>query len=626
MQLTRFLRYGAASGVLAALFLGCSASGNVGTQRGDNSGGTGGTGTTDFCGSCFGPTYTSCESGSPQTIECGAFCIPDFGCSDCSPQGTMCVGNNVHGCSDDGVQGDLIEACDLEAGEMCNDGRCQNGCAIAADQPSNVGCEFYAVDLDLADGLTNPGAGPWAVALANAGQTKARVVIEVTDSPYGQPPTPTAIHETTIDPGQLEEFHMPQRTVDCGNGTDDPYAPGSCLSRAAFRITSTSPIVVYQFNNISHSFSTDASLLLPTTAIGKSYRVVGWPAAHSYPTPLGPAERAYVTVVGTKPNTKVTVKPSWRIRGNGPIPATQAGETLEVTIGPFDVLNLETDDATLAECVAMTSPPYCSDLTGTAVEATEPVVVFSGTEGSGIGLPNDAELPPSWQNLDEGETKGCCIQHLEEQLTPVESYGKRFLITRSPIRSNGQFTKWVEPDRLRFVGAAEPAVVTTNLEPPHDSFTLEPGEIVDTYTRDDIVVDSTQPIVVAQFLLAQDYVEPTPKGDPSFTIFPPVEQARTEYVILSPSEWAENWIVIGAEEGTTVTIDGAEPTDCTSHDVGMLAGKSYVARRCKVATGVHNLSGDGPFQIMAYGYHSADAYSFAGGADLKRIYQPPPLF
>jgi hypothetical protein len=28
---------------------------------------------------------------------------------------------------------------------------------------------------------------------------------------------------------------------------------------------------------------------------------------------------------------------------------------------------------------------------------------------------------------------------------------------------------------------------------------------------------------------------------------------------------------------------------------------------------------------MAYGYASADAYAFAGGSFVKRIYEPPPL-
>ena len=51
-----------------------------------------------------------------------------------------------------------------------------------------------------------------------------------------------------------------------------------------------------------------------------------------------------------------------------------------------------------------------------------------------------------------------------------------------------------------------------------------------------------------------------------------------------------------------------------------------VPRRCPLAAGAHRLSGTGPFQIMAYGYADADAYAFAGGANIKKIYAPPPLF
>jgi hypothetical protein len=293
-----------------------------------------------------------------------------------------------------------------------------------------------------------------------------------------------------------------------------------------------------------------------------------------------------------------------------------------MTIGPFDVLNLETDDATFDECFQMMTPPYCADLTGTAVDATKPIAVWSGTEQSGVGLPADAPLPPAWNDM----SSGCCNQHLEEQLMPVESFGKKFLVTRSPIRSNPDFTWWEEPDVLRFVGAAAPAQVTTTLPPPYDSFTLQPGQVLDTWTQTDIVVSATEPIVVAQFLIGEGYVEPQPKGDPSFTIFPPVEQARTEYVFLSPAEWKENWVVIGAEKGTQITLDGAAPINCTVFPVGTLDGKEYEAQRCPLAAGVHRMSGTGAFQIMAYGYASADAYSFAGGANIRKIYTPPPLF
>jgi len=478
------------------------------------------------------------------------------------------------------------------------------------------------VQLDLSDGVSKPGGGPWGVVLANAGNAPADVVIERNDAPLGADPAPALVHQTSILPGNLEEFTMPVLIVDCGVAPDDWSAPGTCLSTHSFRITSTVPIVVYQFNNLIHGFSTDASLLLPTTSLGTKYRVTGWPVSHSFPSPGAFVQRSYVTVVGTRPNTLVKVKPGWRIKGNGNIPATAAGDLLSITIGAFDVLNLESDDATFEECFAMTTPPYCADMTGTAVDASEPVVVFSGTEESGVGIPEGGPMPPSW---NPETSNGCCNQHLEEQLMPMESYGKRFLVTRSPVRSNPEFTSWEEPDVIRFVGAAAEAQVTTTLPAPYDSFILKPGEVRDTWAQKDFTVDATNPIVVAQLLIGEGYVEPQPKGDPSFTIFPAIEQARTEYVFLSPAAWKENWVVIGAESSTQVSIDGSPTTGCTVKPVGTLDGKDYEARRCKLSAGAHVLSGSSPFQIMAYGYSDADAYSFPGGANIKKIYVPPPI-
>lgn len=618
--ITRIASSLCAISVAALAFAACAATNDAESANGDQSSGTtSGTGGGDACGTCSGATFTPCD-GSPAVV-CPFTCTPGVGCTNCSATGTTCVGNDVHECNGDGSPGGLVKQCDVAAGEQCSNGECKKGCDLAVEEPSNVGCDFYAVDLDLSDGVSNPGAGPWGLVLANAGQSPADVTIEQNDAPVGMAPSTSVVHQVTLQPGNLEEFEMPTREVDCAATPGDWSSPGTCLSSNAFHIKSSSPIVIYQFNNVIHGFSTDASLLLPTSAVGTKYRVTGFAVAHSFPSPGAFVQRAYVTVVGTQPGTHVTVKPSWRVRGNGPIAATAAGGTIDVELGPFDVLNLESDDATLSECIQMQTPPYCADMTGTIVDADQPIVVFSGTEETGIGLPPDAPLPPSWNE----SSSGCCNQHLEEQLSPVEAFGKKFLVTRSPIRSNPEFTSWEEPDILRFVGAAAPAQVTTNLPAPFDSFTLQPGEVKDTWTQSDIVVTASEPIVVAQFLVGEGYVEPQPKGDPSFTIFPPVEQARTEYVFLSPSAWEENWVVIGVEAGTDVQLDGAAPAGCSVHTAGTIDGKTYEARRCPLSAGVHRMTGKAPFQIMAYGYSDADAYSFPGGADIKKIYEPPPL-
>src|SRR5690606_28183451 len=99
----------------------------------------------------------------------------------------------------------------------------------------------------------------------------------------------------------------------------------------------------------------------------------------------------------------------------------------------------------------------------------------------------------------------------------------------------------------------------------------------------------------------------------------------TEYVFLALKEWDEHWVVIATEKTTEITIDGAPATNCKTAPAGTLGDKEYESRTCPLTAGVHRLSGNAPFQMMAYGYASADAYSFPGGANVKKIYDPPPI-
>ncbi len=559
--------------------------------------------------------YTPCVNGEPGPKEiCPLGCTTGVGCTDCTPGSNGCVGNEVHKCGPDGKPTpDVVETCDVVNGQLCGNGKCGTACEIAADQPSNVGCEFWAVDLDQVDGFNDPASAPWGVALSNASQSTANVLIEINEAPPGQPIQAKAVQQLTVNAGDLKVAILDTRELDCGVKPNDYASPGTCLSSNAYRITSSAPIVVYQFNVFENAYSNDASLLLPTSALGQVYRIINWGAGHPILVPgFNIIDRSYVTIVGTKPNTEVNVFPSWRIKGNPPIAATPAGGNIKVTLGPFDVLNLETDDATLAD-----DPATMADLTSTVVNATQPVAVFSGVETTAAPGPIDVPTYPGWTTDDK-----CCLDHLEDQMFPVESVGSHYVITRSPVRSTSGYK---EPDIIRFLGVAEPATVTTNLPSPYDTFTLTPGEVKTTWTQSDVVVTATAPVMVGQILISNEYVDGPYIGDPSLTIFPPVEQYRTEYVILTPGSWTQNWVVISAEVGTNVSIDGAPTTNCKTQPSGVVEGVSYESRHCPLLEGTHQMSGDKPFGIVAYGYGSAGSYAFAGGADVKRIYEPPPI-
>ena len=83
--------------------------------------------------------------------------------------------------------------------------------------------------------------------------------------------------------------------------------------------------------------------------------------------------------------------------------------------------------------------------------------------------------------------------------------------------------------------------------------------------------------------------------------------------------------MISTPQGATITIDGAPTTGCTVESAGTIDGVNYESRACPLGEGAHRLTGSVPFGIVAYGYGSAGSYAFAGGADVKRIYEPPPI-
>jgi hypothetical protein len=529
----------------------------------------------------------------------------------CQKGGNVCVGNDVHACLDDGTTGAFVKSCD-DAGEFCLGGQCSAGCDAAEGQPSNVGCEFWAVDLDNEYSDFNDAAGqPWGVVVSNFGKTPAIVTIEQNDAPLGAKPVLSSVHTESIAPGSLAEIVLPTREVDGSTSKDN--GPGTMVSPNALRIRSSAPVVAYQFNTLKHSYSNDASLLVPKNGLGTVHRVIGWPTTNPIalaipdaPPIAGVPDHSFVTVVGTQAGTKVTVKLGGPIVGGGGVPAKNKGEIVDVTLNEFDVLNLE-------------STGIPGDMTGTIVESSAPVAVFTGGER---GIAPIADGPPPPPNFTKDNF--CCTDHLEEQVLPVTSYGKTFVITRSPIRSKGGY---VEPDLLRFMGVAAATVVKTSLPPPFDTFTLQPGEVKDAWTTTDFIVEASEPLVVAQILVSQGFTDNAggEGGDPSLTIYPPVDQYRRDYLFNVPTSWEHNYVVISAPVGAKITIDGITPTGCVVAPAGIVAAKAYEARRCTVTEGAHRMAGDAPFGIVAYGYGSRGSYAFVGGANVRKIYEPPPL-
>jgi hypothetical protein len=548
-------------------------------------------------------------------------------------------------CKGDGSSYERTIVCNASAGEVCAAGACANLCAQAEKDRSNVGCEYWAVDLDNANvgPTTNAASQQFAVVVSNAAtNVPAFVTVEQDDALPGAPPNIRTVASATVTPNNLEVFKLGPREVDGSAPGTFNTGTGTALSRAAYRVRSTVPIVAYQFNPLENAnvFSNDASQLLPRSALGggagRAYVVSGWPqtiATSSVPSQnFGQDLRAFVTIVGTAEKTTVKVRPATQVIAGGPFANGIAkGEEATVTLDAFDVLNLE-------------SGGFNADFTGTLVDADGPIAVFTGSEAS------DA---PFFTILSE---RSCCADHLEEQSPPLRTAGKEFVLARVPNRSSvliaagAKMTSVAEPEFVRVMSVlAGKTELTTSLPAPNKKITLngEGAFVTITATRN-FTLSSSQPVLVTQVQSSQDaagVVRGLPGGDPSLTFIPPTEQFRADYVFLTPDKYAFDFVVITAPADAHVFMDGAPLDGCEQapgdglSDTERGKAAAFVTYRCQLSfptidptkaapdnvrpgiqnDGVHRVVSDKPVGVLVYGFDSFVSYGYAGGTELREL-------
>jgi hypothetical protein len=566
-------------------------------------------------------------------------------CALCEPNQSTCSGETVMQCDATGST--------ATPGE----GGCVDLCSLASTRRSNVGCEYFAVDLDNAkiDDTLNAAAQQFAIVISNPQlDVSTDVIIEQDDSEPGADNAPTSVATASIPPFSLRVFRLGPREVDGSPPGEFNTGTHTALTRHAYRIHSTFPVVAYQFNPLENVnvFSNDASLLKPTealTPIGNdlepAYLTLGWPqtiANSSDPdtnfSPQNPVSlRAFLTLVGTAPHTHVRVDSSTRILGGGVIPPTANGGQLDFELGAFDVLNLETDD-------------FNADFTGSVVSSDAALVVFSGSEAS------DA---PFFTKLAD---RKCCADHLEEQLDPIRTAGQSFVASVSPSRTAALANAGApigpaeQNEYFRVIAATDAgANISTTLSGQFQSFRLPSrGSFVTIASAQHFMLQSDAPVMLSSVSPSQqDANVPTgfPGGDPSLVIIPPIEQFRSSYVFLTPDKYSFDFIRIIAPRGATVVLDGVsvdKVDGCVPSDADGITDdaqrkrvgpSSFVVHTCQLSfpiidpnkmapfnlspgmqnDGVHRVESSAKVGVLVDGFDSYVSYGYAAGTELELI-------
>lgn len=588
-----FRRWGVTSvGILgaASLFLACSASsdGDLKKKRPtpgeEGGGGDGGGDVGKNCDAgewvCSGATAKLCdgEGGFSDQKDCaaeGKVCGAGYGCVTCVPGGTSCDGNIAKVCNGDGTGYASETVCDEFQGMQCSSMGCSGVCSPEALGDSYIGCDYYpTVTLNPVGSIFS-----FAVAVGNGGDKPASILV----TKGGQD-----VASRIVPPGGLEIIRLPW--VPALKGPDaiqsTPQDPGGSrvVKDGAYRLRSTQPVTVYQFNPLEYtksgdySYSNDASLLLPATTMTSDYTVLSWPSSS--------VSASFYSVVATQNGTTVHLKGSGPAAAGGGVDGAGNGS---VTLDAGDVLSV------IGAHDVFTS----GDLTGARVQANKPVQVIAGHSCANV---------PS--------NKAAC-DHIEETMFPVETLGKDYLVTFPAAPGSGN--KAVSPHTLR-IAAILPNTKVSFDPPIRGEATISPGTgfLEIPKVTQDVRITADQAIIVGQYMHGAEDV-PSGKGDPSLSLGIATEQYRKSYIFLAPNSYDQNYVNIVAKVDSTVTLNGDDVTGFEA-----IGSSGYgVKRHALSKTEVYSATSSEPFGIVVYGYGEYTSYMYPGGLDLEKITEVP---
>jgi hypothetical protein len=531
----------------------------------------------------------------------------------------------------------------------CAQGVCQSfACAQATAEKSYLGCEYVTLELPNLTTYSQP--IPTAVVLTNPsevesaqiqilgpnGQSSPLVaeqtisVPEIADLPpiYADQTVRSEVRDASDQVVQNMVMRADQISIPPG-GTGTFLLPaarwpetGSLVKLIAHRVISDIPIGAYQFSPYccNFSFSNDASLLLPTSTLGKNYRFIGVPTLKG--NPLLQGDFAYpgnAVIVATRDQTEVrfTLPQADSIQAE-----TQGRISVErgayvVTLNQQETLLLR---ANSRNAIGFDVPPQ-PDLTGAYIESSEPIAVFSGHECS---------FYPS-------DLRAC--DHLEEQLFPTETWGTEFFLVPPKERGdnavseriywkilaqgeNAQLRLSVPFSELQGAGPGAPGVPDCSQMLDTDGQTINLGTrgFCEFSTKEAVALTSDQGITVMGIISGQESVDSgsgfgSHLGDPSIFLVPPARQARRDYAFLTPATYYNDFATITFAEGTEISLDG-RVLDLSNALPIMGANQKYI--HIELDDGSHKLQGSAPFSIMVMAYDDFVSYAFTGGLNLSK--------
>lgn len=521
------------------------ATGETGASTGGPDVPTGGTTGAQACEDgevvCAAGSAAVCEGGVLGAPEaCSAACVAGLGCVSCEPGSTVCDGDEVKLCGDDGEPGEVTATCDPVQGLTCDAGACAGACAPDPMRGGEAGCEFWAAPLP-SEVVAEGGFG---VALTNTCASEAKVQVDAAGNP---------LLMTTLAAGESKFLEMPR--------LPPLYAANASVvtGNGSYRVRTDCPALAVQFSGGAGLASVDAARLYPTDVWGTDVWVVTQPSAMFEDADL--PVQGYVAVIAREDGTTVTldVPDGIMVGAVETIPAAGDGE---ITLDRGETLLL------------ISELPH--DLAGAHVTADRPIGVFGGHECSMVPLGT-----------------GFC-DHLEEVMPATPTLGTNYVVP-APVASDGSGT--AVPHVVRVIGTVDGTQVTTS-----DAMLagqVDAGGVLEFGpTSDSLEISSDQPVLVGQFLVG---VEADPlAADPSLLVPPPTDQFREEHGVWTAEDWSLTVVQVVAPMGASASLDGVDVTGWAP----IAGTNWVTAAALVDTAGAHTLTADMPVGVHVIAAHS----------------------
>ncbi|MFZ6178930.1 IgGFc-binding protein [Nannocystis pusilla] len=511
---------------------------------------------------CDGNVEKICDGmgGFKSETPCPEVCAEPLGCVACEPGTNKCEGDQVMVCNDQGewVAGD---SCDPLLGLACdaNFGQCVGACANLGT--SYIGCEYYPTVTQQLDVYVGPG-NPYAVAVANTTANAATVTVHR---------GPNQVAQQMVAANSVAVITLPWVTQLTG-GT----GPTVKVTDGAYRLRSTQPVTVYQFNPLNADVTNDASLLLPVNTWTGNYLAAAWTHWNPYP--------GFIAITAHQDGTVVNVKAP----KNG-VP-TQAGGGIDAQ---GNGNNITLDDGDVLQITSANG----GDPTGTIVTANKPIQVIGGHDCTQVPI----------------GTVAC--DHLEESMFPIEALAKKYIVAPPVQVPNNALEKAVI---VRVVASEDNTTLTFTPDQPGNKVLAKAGDFVQlAQSTNKYVVEADKKILVTEYMVGQGANFGT--SDPAMLVAVPSEQFRSSYLFYAQTAWSANFVDIIAPNNSMVQVDGA-----AVNNFAAIGASGYSLAHVKLSNagnGSHTVTSNNKVGISVYGVIDYGSYWYPGGLDLDVIPQ-----